>query len=61
MTTKNRAELIKMLNESHERFIQGIVAEDGALAMLAYRNYVEALAQVLHGIQFPRPSAFTFD
>ena len=44
---KDLDELIEFLTESHNRFIEAIVAKDGALAVLAYANYVRALATVL--------------
>lgn len=39
--------LLQTLNESHERFVQAMVTNDGNLAVLAYRNYIHVLAQVL--------------
>lgn len=45
--SKHLEELIESLTESHNRFIEAIVANDGALAVLAYANYVRALAIVL--------------
>lgn len=46
MDATEKAELIKMLNESHEHFIEGLLDGNGVLTMLAYRNYTRALATV---------------
>ncbi|HEV8612320.1 MAG TPA: hypothetical protein VGQ73_02345 [Gemmatimonadales bacterium] len=50
MSETEKAELIHMLNESHERFIEGLVNDDGQLAMLAYSNYVRALGTLLEDL-----------
>lgn len=44
-----REELIKTLNESHERFIEGLIKADHELMVLAYSNYIQALSVVLMG------------
>ena len=43
----NKNELVEQLDESHQRFVTAIINNDGELAILAYRNYVLALSQVI--------------
>ena len=47
LTDEDVEELIRSLTESHDRFIDAIVEGDGALTVLAYANYVRALAIVI--------------
>ena len=43
---------LESLNESHERFVHAMVEDDDTLAILAYRNYVLALARVFKEMPF---------
>lgn len=51
MDETEKAELIKMLKESHKRFVEGLLSRDGQLCWVAYRNYVVALGLVMETIE----------